>query len=181
MVNPKQLLLFYLLAALKRFELYLLLFCAIIVIAARQTPEKEVSQAEEVTVDPVVLSKTDSVLLFAESLLGVPYRFAGKKPSGFDCSGFTRYVYQQVGHPIAASARHQFLEGVSVTTAESQPGDLVFFTSRSKVNHVGIVSHREAGKTYFIHASTSRGVVTDCLDMPYFQKRLAGVRRVMPS
>lgn len=179
MVNPKQLLHFYLIVVLRRSEIYLLVFCALLIIAARQTSEPPTAETDESV--PVVLSKTDSLILMAESLLGVPYRFAGKQPNGFDCSGFTRYVYRQVGTPIAASARNQFNQGIAISADQSQPGDLIFFASGSKVSHVGIVSNREAEKTYFIHASTSRGVVTDCLEDPYFQQRLAGLRRMLPE
>jgi lipoprotein Spr len=199
MVNPKQLLHFYLITLLKRSEIYLLLVCAVLVIAARPTleesataeniPSLEANAVEVVpatlpetaSLFPVVLSKTDSLLRLAQSLIGVPYRYAGKRPAGFDCSGFTRYVFRRVGTDIGAASRHQYRQGVPVTIAESRPGDLIFFSSHSRISHVGVISSRADGKVYFIHASSSRGVVTDCLDDTYFRRRLAGVRRVLPS
>jgi cell wall-associated NlpC family hydrolase len=111
----------------------------------------------------------------------VPYRYAGKSPHGFDCSGFTRYSFRKVGIPIAASSRAQFQQGVNVSSAEAEPGDLVFFRGDGKVSHVGIVTGEEDGKTYFIHASASRGVVIDCLEDDYFRQRLAGIRRILPA
>ena len=180
MVNPKQLLHFYLISGLKRAEIYLLVFCALMVVAARQTTEADTKALEAKEPTTEMLSKADSLLLIAASLQGVPYRFAGKQPSGFDCSGFTRYVYSQVGLSIGASAQAQFQQGSVVPVDDYRPGDLVFFTSRQKINHVGIITHQEDDQTYFIHASTSRGVVTDCLQDSYFQEKLAGLRRLLP-
>lgn len=151
--------------------------------SADQSPTLDTSSVsvEEASFAPAPISKNDSILLIAESLVGVPYRYEGKSPSGFDCSGFVRYVYQQVGVSLNASSRRQFQQGSEVLPDEVQPGDLVFFRGGDKVSHVGMITEKDDGKTYFVHASTSRGVVVDQLENDYFLPRLAGIRRILPS
>lgn len=121
----------------------------------------------------------DSLRFIVESLIGVPYQYAGKTPAGFDCSGFTRYVYQQLDVPLAASSQQQFREGIPIPLEDALPGDLVFFRSSEKISHVGVITRCEDQATFFVHASSSRGVVQDRLELEYFRTRLAGVRRIL--
>lgn len=82
----------------------------------------------------------------ARRYLGVPYRYGGSTPRGFDCSGYTQYVYRKLGHniPRRASLQRKALRKV----ARPHRGDLVFFHGRSGVYHVGIY----AGKRTVWHA-----------------------------
>lgn len=93
----------------------------------------------------------------AEQYLGVPYVYGGASPSGFDCSGFTMYVYQQYGYSLPHGATPQLNYGSAVSKSELQPGDLVFFTGTSSTtsaaSHVGIY----IGDGQFIHASSGTG------------------------
>jgi cell wall-associated NlpC family hydrolase len=78
---------------------------------------------------------TGGVLGIASSLSGIPYRYGGSSPStGFDCSGFTSYVFRQVGISLPRTAEEQRQSATPV--ADPQPGDLVFFGSPAY--HVGI-------------------------------------------
>lgn len=171
----------------KRGERWLLFLGAVLALATRQSSDQSIIsdtasvQVEEVSLTTASISKTDSILLIAESLVGVPYRYTGKSPSGFDCSGFIHYVYQQVDIPLNASSRRQFQQGSEVSPDKVQPGDLVFFRGSDKISHVGMITEKDDEKTYFIHASTSRGVVVDQLEDNYFLSRLAGIRRILPS
>ncbi|MGD1891519.1 MAG: C40 family peptidase [Cyclobacteriaceae bacterium] len=188
MVKLKRILHAYFIQDIRRGEKWLLVLGIILAVAARELlvpdtkffPTTSEWRTEEASFTPAVFSKSDSLLLVANSLMGVPYQYAGKSLNGFDCSGFTRYVFRKVGIPLAASSVAQFQQGVSVPSKEAKPGDLVFFQGSSKVSHVGIITGKENDKTYFIHASSSRGVVIDCLQDNYFQQRLAGIRRVLP-
>jgi len=120
------------------------------------------------------------VILNALSLLGVKYSWGGKSPEGgMDCSGFVRFVFQQATNltlPHGARALSQL--GKNVSTAELQPGDLVFFnTLRSSFSHVGIY----LGDNRFIHSprTGSQVVVTDMTES-YWAKRFNGARRIDP-
>jgi cell wall-associated NlpC family hydrolase len=88
----------------------------------------------------------DRVVGFAKHLLGTRYVWGGSSPgSGFDCSGFVRYVYGHFGIPLAHSSYAQFDRGRRVSRQGLKPGDLVFFDG---LGHVGIY----VGKGHFIHA-----------------------------
>ena len=112
----------------------------------------------------------------ALSLRGAPYRFGGDDPSGFDCSGFVRYVYQQHGVAIPRDTREQFKVGMNVDRRRLEPGDLVFFTTVAPgASHVGIA----IGGDQFVHAPSERGVVrVESLSSEYWSNRYVGAKRV---
>lgn len=107
---------------------------------------------------------------------GARYRYGGSARSGFDCSGFTRYVYGRKGVELPHRAAEQFYRGVPVQKSQLKPGDLVFFqTTRRGISHVGIY----AGGGRFIHASSAKGQVrVDSLQSGYYAERFRGARRV---
>jgi len=95
-----------------------------------------------------------AVVDIAMRYLGVPYRWAASGPDAFDCSGFTMYVYAQVGVLLPHSSRGQYSCGERVSRANLQAGDLVFFGT-SRIHHVGIY----IGGGQFIHAPQTGDVV----------------------
>lgn len=121
-----------------------------------------------------------SVVEFAKQYLGRPYVYGGASPRGFDCSGFTMYVYSQFGVRIAHGASSQMNYGASVSRGELQPGDLVFFkksgSGSSRASHVGIY----VGGNQFIHASTYNvGVIISDLNSSYYAAGFVGARRLV--
>ncbi len=93
------------------------------------------------------------VVEIAKTLLGIPYVWAGESPSGFDCSGLTKYVYAKVGISLPHSSRMQFGMGTSISYGDLAPGDLVFFGN--PVHHVGIY----VGGGNYLHAPYTGSVV----------------------
>ncbi|NJN19687.1 MAG: C40 family peptidase, partial [Oscillochloris sp.] len=87
-------------------------------------------------------AQSGGVVNFAMQFRGVPYVWGGASPSGFDCSGFTRYVYAQFGLHLPHSAAGQYSQryGTFIDRANLQPGDIVFFANTYKrgISHVGI-------------------------------------------
>jgi cell wall-associated NlpC family hydrolase len=112
----------------------------------------------------------------ALALRGSPYRDGGSDPAGFDCSGFTQYVFAQHGVQLPREARDQFRLGRSVRPKELAPGDLVFFTTTaSGASHVAIA----IGGDEFVHAPASSGVVrVEHLSSSYWAPKYLGARRI---
>lgn len=106
--------------------------------------------------------------------IGVPYVFGGTTPSGFDCSGFVRYVYANAGIWLPRAADEQFESGYAVSNL--QPGDLVFFSTYTYgASHSGIY----LGNGKFISATSSSGVRVDSLYDGYWGSCYIGARRVI--
>jgi len=130
-----------------------------------ETPERWTARASE-------------VLMNALSLSGIRYQYGGNSPdTGFDCSGFVRYVFKQatsLSLPRSSLAMSQL--GESVRKSDLQPGDLVFFnTLKSAFSHVGIYM----GNNRFIHSPRSGGVVrVENLEADYWAKRYDGAQRI---
>ncbi len=74
----------------------------------------------------------------AAKLKGRPYRYGGTTPRGFDCSGYTGYVYKKAGKKLPRTSRAQYSATKHISRAAAKPGDLVFFKSGGSVYHVGI-------------------------------------------
>jgi LysM repeat protein len=118
----------------------------------------------------------DSLVQYAKTLLNTPYRSGSKGPNGFDCSGFTHYVFQRFGVPLGESSRDQVYDGREVATDQLKKGDLVFFkgsnSRRDRIGHVGIViGHSPDGGFNFIHAAYDGGVRVDNSLEAYYAKR----------
>ncbi|WP_097026731.1 NlpC/P60 family protein [Clostridium peptidivorans] len=94
------------------------------------------------------------VLAYAQKFLGTPYLWGGTTPSGFDCSGFTQYVFRHFGINLGRTTYDQINDGVPVSREDLQPGDLVFF-GNSSPTHVGIY----AGNNTYIHAPRTGDVI----------------------
>jgi cell wall-associated NlpC family hydrolase len=112
----------------------------------------------------------------ALGLRGTPYRNGGSDPSGFDCSGFIRYVFGQNGIRMPRTVTEQFREGHDVGADALEPGDLLFFSTQAPgASHVGMA----IGGDEFVHAPSSRGEVrVERLSAPYWASRYVGARRI---
>ena len=118
-----------------------------------------------------------AVIATAKKYIGVPYVWGGSSPSGFDCSGFVQYVFQQHGIQLNRTASTQYQHGTYVSRSNLQPGDLVFFqdTYTTGISHLGIY----IGNGEFIHASSSKGVTISQLSNSYWNSHYYGARRIL--
>jgi peptidoglycan DL-endopeptidase CwlO len=137
---------------------------------APSSPGRPVPDTDTGAADGYALSST------ALSLRGAPYRNGGIDPSGFDCSGFVRYVFGQHGVSLPRETRDQYRVGKKVDPQRLEPGDLVFFSTVAPgASHVGIA----IGGNQFIHAPSEKGVVrVENLSGQYWSTRFIGAKRV---
>ena len=153
---------------------------------------EEISRAKQNTQTENTSSKNESntqgtsssasgnnIVAYAKKYMGYKYVSGGSSPStGFDCSGFTSYVYKQCGISISRSSSAQASNGTAVSKSNLQPGDLVIFNNRANtsIGHVGIY----IGGNTFIHAGNSgTGVITTSLSDSYYSARYVTGRRII--
>lgn len=111
------------------------------------------AQTKETPSRGTVEYNSNEVIGYAMKFLGTPYVWGGTTPSGFDCSGFVKYVYAHFGINLPRTSASQATVGQTVSLSEAQPGDLVFF--HSPISHVGIY----VGDGMYIHAPRTGDVV----------------------
>lgn len=117
----------------------------------------------------------NALVNFALKLKNTPYISGGTSRGGFDCSGFTYYVYRSIGKTIPRSSAAQYTGGKKIAKKDLQKGDIVCFSiHRSGCSHVGIY----IGNGKFIHAANSKkGVVVSDLSSSYYKNKFIGGRR----
>lgn len=123
--------------------------------------------------------KGNQIAEYAKQFLGCSYVSGGKTPSsGFDCSGFTKYVYSNFGYTLGNTAATQNNLGKDVNIEDIAIGDLILFydEGKTKIGHTGIY----IGDGNFVHAANaSRGVVTDNLNTnSYYNTRIVSIKRM---
>ena len=150
------------------------------------TPVIAVDEAAELALSMVSIQPEDTlagrqqeIVDYACSLIGCRYVYGGTTPSGFDCSGFTMYVYGQFGYYLPHASSSQLNYGTPVDKADLQMGDLILFSNGGPISHVGIY----IGDGKFVHASSSRTgyVVVSALSESYWVARYAGARRLVTA
>jgi len=143
------------------------------------TPTKTPSRSSSALTPPPAptqTSKASAIIATGKKYIGVNYVYGGTTPSGFDCSGFTQYVFAKNGVSLPRVSRDQYQGGSSVSLSNLRAGDLVFFSfgKNGVVDHVGIF----VGNGQFINASSSKGVTIYTLG-PYWQSVFVGAKRVL--
>lgn len=110
----------------------------------------------------------------AKPWLGTPYKYGGSTKKGVDCSGFVLNMYKEVrGKDMPHNAATMYDQGKKISRDDLREGDLVFFGSFWKIDHVGIYLNGDR----FVHASSSRGVMISPMEDSYWKPRYQGARR----
>ncbi|MGE7779815.1 NlpC/P60 family protein [Peribacillus sp. NPDC097264] len=116
-----------------------------------------------------------SMINYAKTLIGSPYKWAGTTPAGFDCSGFIYYVFQKSQGITLPRTTSQLYANTGLKVSTPSKGDLVFFdTSSGKtgVSHAGIY----IGNNQFIHASSSKGITITDMNNSYWAPKYLGAK-----
>lgn len=126
----------------------------------------------------------DSIIVFAQTLVGVPYLYASMDPlKGFDCSGFINYVFNRFGIKVPRSSRDFENFGETILLPEIKKGDLILFTGTDStikiIGHIGITISTEGEEIKFIHSTSGKayGVTVSALNQ-YYRNRFMKVIRL---
>lgn len=128
----------------------------------------------------------DSIVAFAETLIGVPYKYAGNSPAtGFDCSGFINYVFRHFCIPVPRSSIDFDNQGINVPPANARRGDLILFTGTDSteraIGHIGIITTSSAEDIRFIHSTSGKAnSVTITPFNEYYKRRFVKIIRILP-
>lgn len=153
--------------------------------AKRHAPELEWSSWSSPTTSTpaaqvLIGSEQAQKLLYeAQKHIGVPYKEAGTDPTGFDCSGFTCYVFEANGVSLPRRASDQYTYCQKIAPEEAHAGDLVFFSNGEQVNHVGILISEKGALKQMIHSSSSLGIsIVDLETSAYWKPKVVGYGRI---
>ncbi len=126
--------------------------------------------------------KAESIVDFAQQFTGVRYKYGGTTKQGMDCSGLIQTSYKSESVVLPRTTNDLAKTGDWIDLKEVKKGDLVFFATKKnsrKVNHVGIVTYADKDDVEFIHASSSKGVMTSRLKNRYWYFAFVQARRVL--
>lgn len=127
-------------------------------------------------------NKTDRIVQQAQSFAGTPYKFGGTTRKGMDCSGLVYIAFQREQIVLPRISREMATRGKPLKRREVKKGDLVFFRTNKnskRINHVGLVTKVVADEIFFIHASTSKGVITSSSTNTYWKNAFVQARRMI--
>lgn len=140
-------------------------------------PETQPDEDDAAAVDGEDKDLRQQIVAYAKKFLGVKYVYGASSPKGFDCSGFSSYVFKHFGIKLERTSRSQGSHGTKIKRSELKPGDLVFFDTNgglNGINHVGIY----IGSGKFIHASSyNHKVIISELNTGTYNKEFMGARR----
>lgn len=126
--------------------------------------------------------KIDNIISTAKKYLGIPYKYAGTSPAGFDCSGFLFYVFKKYDINVSRTSASMANYGKRITLAEARKGDLMFFKgsrlSSPAIGHVGMVTENNDGVIKFIHSANGGVQITTFNGSKYYVPRFIMVRRL---
>jgi cell wall-associated NlpC family hydrolase len=158
------------------FFLFLYLVCAQVLQA--QPPVATEQVQAPLPNDPQV----DAIINYAKRFLGVPYRYGGTTPSGFDCSGFINYIFGNFGFDLVRTSYGLAELGTTVKLSEIRPGDLMFFkgsnVNSTSVGHVALVVEVTPSAIKFIHSANTGVRIDNFNTSQYYIQRYLKTKRL---
>lgn len=141
--------------------------------------KKELSHSVEWNKKPSKPTRSDSIIKWAKTYIGTPYKYGGESRKGMDCSGFTSTILNQFGAQLPRSSKLQATKGRKVK--KYKVGDLAFFGhKKGNINHVAIIISNYPAPLKVIHATSSKGVMEDDVEKSsYWKPRYLYASRVL--
>ena len=136
--------------------------------ASQTTQASQQTQASQAQVATPSSYSVSALLSYAQTFTGVPYVLGGTTPAGFDCSGFTQYVFNHFGKNIGRTTYQQQYAGTKLAVSSAQPGDLLFWGAYGSAYHVGIYL---GGSSYI--AAPEPGESVSVKSFTYYQPSFA--------
>jgi len=126
--------------------------------------------------------KADAIIAFAKTYSGTKYKYGGTTKKGIDCSGLLFVSFQSEQIDLPRVALDMSKKGTKISLSKVQKGDLLFFKTNKKkrsINHVGLVVEKNKKGLFFIHSTTSSGVIISSLDQNYWKNAFVEARKVI--
>ena len=140
------------------------------------------NKSEKDAIDLPKETKVDSMIEFAKTFIGLPYKYGGVDPKGFDCSGYIGYVYKKFGYDLPRMSKDMAKLGEKSNLKEVEKGDLLFFMSKNGgkgIGHVSMVIYNNSNDTLLMIHSVYRGVIIDNLiESSYYKSRYITARHL---
>ncbi|MEL0652845.1 C40 family peptidase [Algibacter sp. TI.3.09] len=127
-------------------------------------------------------TKADNIIEYAESFEGVRYKWGGTTKAGMDCSGLIYESFRAYDVNLPRISRDMAKRGDKINLKDVHKGDLLFFKTgnrRNAINHVGLIVSIENNDIEFIHATSSKGVMTSWINETYWHKAFYEARRIL--
>ncbi|MUP47350.1 NlpC/P60 family protein [Gramella sp. BOM4] len=153
-----------------------------VVTTESERPEKTVKSEPIESIVKTEDSRVFKIVNTAVDFQGTKYKYGGTDHKGMDCSGLVYVSFLKEGIALPRTSRAMSLEGKRLYLEEVEPGDLLFFETnknRKVINHVGLVTEIKDDDIYFIHSSSSRGVIISSLSESYWRSNFVMARRVI--
>ena len=148
---------------------------------ACSTSKKTGSNSKNAPTSTVSMQLRKRIADKAQQYVGSTYKYAGTSPNkGFDCSGFTFFVFKEFNVEVSPSSAEQSKQGYKVPLDKVKPADLVFFGDASRIQHVAMVVERTKDGIVCVHSTTSRGVIVENVsNSTYWKPKILFARDVL--
>lgn len=158
----------------------LLLFIVFSVVFISCKSSKSTTSSSKSTSKNVSKEK-NAIVKTAKENIGVSYKYGGTTKSGMDCSGLVYSTFQKFDYKLPRTSYAMSNEGKEISKSKAEIGDLIFFKTggSSKINHVGIITEIKKDEIFFIHSSSSKGVLVSSTKQNYYAKAFDKIKRVI--
>lgn len=151
--------------------------------SSKRAKSKKKVSTEIITKKDKKTSKADQIVTYAEQFEGVRYKWGGTTKSGMDCSGLVFESFRAHEIILPRISRDMAKKGAKIPLKKAQKGDLLFFKTskkgRHRINHVGLIIKSDTKDITFIHATTSKGVITSKLSENYWKSAFVESRKIL--